>query len=134
METLGRCDRGEKVDGSALGIALVEFGVRCGSERIHAVKQLFTCGIGGRQRGVDRDGPEPLLLVTSERDPPEVVIDTIPRHDAEDALVRGCVPLDLFRDEDDERLKRVAGEGVEPASWKLHSLRTVGRGQLTEPR
>jgi hypothetical protein len=56
------------------------------------------------------------LLFAAECNPSEVMIDTIPCYDAQDALVRSCMPFDLFREEEDEGLSGCTGRGIEPGS------------------
>ena len=70
----------------------------------------------------------------AQRDPSEVVIDTIPRYDPQHALIRGRMPLDLFGQEEDEGLSGIAGAGIEPALGERRNLRMVGWRQLTRIR
>ena len=67
----------------------MKISVRLGGKLIHPFEQLFACGVGTGEGGVDGDGPNPQLFVAAQGDPSEVVIDTIPCYDPEDAFIRG---------------------------------------------
>ena len=130
METIGRDNRSEEVDRGAVGIALMKLSVRLGGKLIHPFEQLFACGVGTGERGVDRDGPEPQLLVAAEGDPSEVVIDAISCQDSKEAFVRSRMPLDLLGKQEDEGLAGIAGEGIESAFSERRHRGLVGSRQL----